>query len=83
MREWLMAHLRLFAAARDAAGRASDEIPGATVDEILDAATVRYGDAFAHLLPSCRIWLNGEAAEHDDPVADDDEVAVLPPVSGG
>jgi molybdopterin synthase sulfur carrier subunit len=78
-----MAHLRLFAAARDAAGRSSDEVPGASVEEVLDAATARYGDDFARLLPSCRIWLNGDAADANTTVTDDDEVAVLPPVSGG
>jgi molybdopterin synthase sulfur carrier subunit len=78
-----MAVLRLFAQAREAAGSARDVVDGATVDEVLVAARARYGDAFASLLPSCRIWLNGEPAHGDDLVKADDEVAVLPPVSGG
>jgi len=78
-----MATLRLFASAREAAGTGSTTIDGSTVGEIVATATERFGPAFAALLPSCRIWRNGEAALDDDPVGPDDEVAVLPPVSGG
>lgn len=78
-----MARLRLFAAARDAAGRAADEIDGATVSEVLQGATDRYGERFAAVLTTCRIWVNGEPASADRPVGPGDEVAVLPPVSGG
>jgi molybdopterin converting factor small subunit len=78
-----MAVLRLFAAARTAAGIARDLVPGETVAEILASATERYGDEFAAVLPTCAVWLNGEPTEGDAPVADADEVAVLPPVSGG
>jgi molybdopterin synthase sulfur carrier subunit len=78
-----MAVVRLFAQAREAAGSARDTVDGTTVDEVLAAARARYGDGFAALLPNCRIWLNGEPAHGDDPVTADDEVAVLPPVSGG
>jgi molybdopterin converting factor small subunit len=78
-----MAVLRLFAQAREAAGSARDTIDGATVDEVLAGARARYGEGFAALLPNCRIWLNGEPAHGDDRVTADDEVAVLPPVSGG
>jgi len=75
--------LRLFAAAREAAGTAQDRIAGHTVGEVLDAAVARYGAAFATVLASSRVWVNGSPAERDDPVAAGDEVAVLPPVSGG
>ena len=78
-----MAVLRLFAQAREAAGTGRDVVPGATVDEVLDGARSRYAASFAALLPNCRVWVNGEPAHGDDPVSDDDEVAVLPPVSGG
>ena len=78
-----VATLRLFAAAREAASTGRDVVPGATVGEVLRAARERYGDEFAAVLAGCRIWRNGEPALDDDPVVDADEIAVLPPVSGG
>jgi sulfur-carrier protein len=78
-----MVVLRLFAAAREAAGTARTELPGATVSEILDQARARFGDDFAQVLGTSRIWVNGEPAHGDDPVTERDEIAVLPPVSGG
>ena len=78
-----MAVLRLFAQAREAAGTGRDLVDGATVDEVLSEARARYGPGFAALLGSCRVWLNGEQAAGADPVRADDEVAVMPPVSGG
>ncbi len=78
-----MAVLRLFASAREAAGIGRDRIGGATVADVLSAAGDRYGSGFQQVLASCRIWVNGEAASVDMALRDDDEVAVLPPVSGG
>jgi molybdopterin converting factor small subunit len=75
--------LRLFAQAREAAGTSRDQIPGSTVEEVVRAAGRKYGDRFTALLPSCRVWLNGEEVPPTTPVTDKDEVAVLPPVSGG
>ena len=34
-------------------------------------------------LESCRIWVNGEEVTPETPVTERDEVAILPPVSGG
>jgi molybdopterin converting factor small subunit len=78
-----VAVLRLFAGAREAAGTGRDDVPGATVGEVLDAARARYGTDFGELLEHCAVWCNGEPCEPDRPVLDSDEVAVLPPVSGG
>lgn len=78
-----MATIRLFAAAREAAGTDRDRIDGASVGAVVDVAVERFGPAFAQVLTSCRVWVNGEPADRDHPVQDDDEVAVLPPVSGG
>ena len=78
-----MALLRLFASAREAAGRGRDEIAGATVAEVLAAASARYGEAFVAVLATSRVWVNGDPAEPDTTVGPADEVAVLPPVSGG
>ena len=78
-----MATLRLFAAAREAAGTGREAIDGATVGEVLDEARRRYGRGFAAVLDRSRVWRNGEPAAAGEPVGPDDEVAVLPPVSGG
>jgi molybdopterin converting factor small subunit len=58
-------------------------IDGSTVREIIDGAVARYGAEFNALLPTCRVWVNGESADPDTSIGPDDEVAVLPPVSGG
>jgi sulfur-carrier protein len=78
-----MARLRLFASARELAGTRDDDLPGDTVAEVLEAAVARYGAAFAGVLESATIWCNGETVALDHRVTDADEVAVLPPVSGG
>lgn len=78
-----MAVLRLFAAAREAAGTGRAAVEGSTVGEVLAAAEAQFGPAFASVLKSSRVWRNGEPADTSDAVTDDDEVAVLPPVSGG
>lgn len=78
-----MARLRLFAGLRDAAGTADVDIDGDTVADVLAAATDRFGASFAARLGNARVWLNGEEARPDDTVATGDEVALIPPVSGG
>jgi molybdopterin converting factor small subunit len=78
-----VATLRLFAQAREAAGTGSAEVGGATVGAVLEEAVARFGSSFAAVLGTSRVWLNGEAAEPDAAVGAGDEVAVLPPVSGG
>jgi MoaD family protein len=78
-----MALLRLFASARETAGRGRDDIAGDTVGDVLAVASARYGEQFAALLPTCKVWVNGEPADPETPLAATDEVAVLPPVSGG
>ncbi|MGZ4717178.1 MAG: MoaD/ThiS family protein [Acidimicrobiales bacterium] len=78
-----MATLRLFAAAREAAGIGRDVVPGDTVGQVLDQARARYGEGFAAVLDTAKVWCNGEPAEPGRSVTDADEVAVLPPVSGG
>jgi molybdopterin synthase sulfur carrier subunit len=77
------ATLLLFAGARVAAGVAKEEVWAATVGELLEGARARYGEEFARVLASSSIWVNGEPASESDALAEGDEIAVLPPVSGG
>ncbi len=76
--------LRLFASAREAAGRSSDELDAAHLHELLALACDRYGAGFAAVLATARVWVNGDEPAHSGlTLTDGDEVAVLPPVSGG
>jgi molybdopterin converting factor small subunit len=84
--------LLLFATAREAAGCNRDVFelaPGTSLERLLAAAAERYGDRFAEVLSASRVWLNGDEPAGDRAAAlctelhDGDEVAVLPPVSGG
>ncbi len=73
----------MFAGLRDIAGVGSTDIDGATVAEVLAEAGRRYGSAFERSLGNARVWVNGEEAEPSQQVSADDEVALIPPVSGG
>lgn len=80
--------LRLFATAREAAGCSTDTFElsdDACVADLVALARVRYGDAFGDVLATARIWVNGDepGAGSATVLAAGDEVAVLPPVSGG
>lgn len=78
-----MATVRFFAQAREAAGTGTTAIAGTTVGEVLDSAIAQYGPQFEAVLAMSKVWLNGEEVSREHPVTDKDEVAVLPPVSGG
>jgi sulfur-carrier protein len=75
--------LRLFGPAAEAAGTRVDDIPGTNLSEVLGAARSRYGEAFGAIEPICRVWINGETPDEGMTLGADDEVALLPPVSGG
>jgi MoaD family protein len=80
--------LRLFASAREAAGRGVDEYDvdvTPSVGALLDAAGSAYGPTFEAVLATARVWVNGDEPAHGRAtrLVDGDEVAVLPPVSGG
>lgn len=75
--------LRMFAAARQEAGTGRTEMRAATVGQVIDVAGTRYGPGWAHIAGHSRVWVNGEPADASHTLCDGDEVAVLPPVSGG
>ncbi len=78
-----VATLRLFAQARELAGESRVDIDADTVGAVLDEARTRFGGGFAAVVENSKVWLNGVPAATDDPVSATDEVAILPPVSGG
>lgn len=77
--------LLLFAAAREAAGGSRFDREAATLGELLDRAASDFGAEFAAVLRTARVWVNGDEPESGARtlLRDGDEVAVLPPVSGG
>jgi len=78
-----MATLRLFANLRESAGTDRVNIDAATVGEILDEANEQFGDQFRTGAQSAGVWVNGEPAEASTGITSGDEVALIPPVSGG
>src|SRR5437899_2935189 len=75
--------VRLFAALRELAGASRVESSGRTAGEVADALSSAHGERFAAIAAVSTFVVNGERADRTTPVADGDEVAILPPVSGG
>ena len=78
-----MARVRLFANLRELAGTSKLEVAGETVDAVVGELIERFGADFEKSLESSRIWKNGEEAKPSDTVTESDELALIPPVSGG
>lgn len=74
-----------FASARDAAGTPSALFgaAGTTVAQLTRELVTRYGADLERVLGTCAIWVNGAPAAPSLVLGAGDEVAVLPPVSGG
>jgi MoaD family protein len=74
-----------FANAREAAGvaRATPAAAGNTVHQLVMELRSRYGPDFDAVMTSCAIWVNGSPSKPGTVLRAGDEVAVLPPVSGG
>lgn len=75
--------LLLFAAARESAGCSHCQMEARTVSDVLDQARRRFGADFAAIVDGSRVWVNGEPVSGPEPLRSGDEVAILPPVSGG
>jgi MoaD family protein len=75
--------VRLFAALRDLAGTNYVEAEGATVAEVVDALSARFGERFERVARAGSVIVDGERAHPSTSLAGVDEIALLPPVSGG
>jgi molybdopterin converting factor subunit 1 len=77
--------VKLFAALHDVVGHEAMEVelePGTTAGELLELLIAEH-PKLSRYLDVIQVAINQEFAERDRPVAADDEVALLPPVSGG
>jgi molybdopterin synthase sulfur carrier subunit len=75
--------VRLFAALRELAGSSHVEAEGATVGALVDALSARYGERFGIIARAGSVVVDGERAPADRTLTGAEEVALLPPVSGG
>lgn len=75
--------VRLFASAREAAGTGRMELRARTLAEALERLVEDAPAPLAAVLAGCQVWINGEPSGPGAALAEGDEVAVLPPVSGG
>lgn len=82
-----MAKLLFFAAIREAAGARTADIDASTIGEALKVATERFGDRFERVLKISTVLHNDETVKPDRwwdvHLEAQDEIAILPPVSGG
>lgn len=74
-----------FAGAREAAGTSSASFGSAdwTVGKLTGELVEIYGPDLGRVLSTCAIWVNGAPAPPSRVLCAGDEVAVLPPISGG
>jgi MoaE-MoaD fusion protein len=75
--------VRLFAALRELADANEVDVAASTVGQVADSLADRYGERFGNVVAVSTVVVNGERASRGSLVADGDEVAILPPVSGG
>ncbi|MBP7928845.1 MAG: MoaD/ThiS family protein [Acidimicrobiia bacterium] len=78
-----MAKLVLFAQAREMAGTSQIDADISTVSELEAWCAQRFGPSFLDVWAISSVWVNGEPVSAGQALHADDEVAILPPVSGG
>ena len=81
--------VRYWAAAKEAAGLAEEQVSAVTLADALDSVRSRHADRprFAQVLPLCSVLIDGDPVGSRDPasirLADGSRIEVLPPYAGG
>ena len=78
-----MAEVRLFAVLRELAGAPTVEAEGDSVEAIVQDLCDRHGDRFASIVRVSSVVVDGERASLEMALSGHEEIAILPPVSGG
>jgi molybdopterin synthase catalytic subunit len=75
--------VRLFAALRELAGASRVDLEAPDVGAVLDQLSMRLGPEFDRIMAAGSVVVNGERSDRGRVVTAEDDVALLPPVSGG
>jgi MoaD family protein len=75
--------VRLFAALREIAGASELDEEATTVGDLIDLLCDRFGPQFGRIVAAGSVIVDGERSARDRNLRPQDEVALLPPVSGG
>ena len=89
-----MAHVRFSSALESVTDERTTEVEASTVEEALDELAGKYGDDFEERLLEdgelrrfVNLYVNGDDVRHGDgletAIGEDDEISILPAVSGG
>ena len=79
-----MTHIRLFAAAADAAGASSEEASADTLGALVQELRERHGEQFTAVLDRCSVLVDGRAVtDPAESLTDAQVIDILPPFAGG
>ncbi|GEL94185.1 MoaD/ThiS family protein [Cellulomonas composti] len=78
-----MITVRYFAAAAEAAGLDTEQVPSGEIDDIRALLGARHGDGLERVLARCALLADGSRLEPGDVVPSGATLDVLPPFAGG
>ncbi|RMB62112.1 MoaD/ThiS family protein [Tessaracoccus antarcticus] len=79
-----MIQVRLFAAAADAAGTATEDVSCDTLGALVEELQQRHGEQFAAVLDRCSVLVDGRAVtDPAESLAGAQIIDILPPFAGG
>jgi molybdopterin converting factor small subunit len=83
----LLTTVRYWAAIKEAAGVAEEQLAAPTLAALLAALTAKHGERFGQVLGRCSVLLDGEQVGTRDPetvqLSGGEQVDCLPPFAGG
>ena len=78
-----MITVRYFAAAAEAAGVDSEQLPAGSAAQVRAAMVAAHGQSLDRVLGRCALLADGTRVEGDDPIPVGATLDVLPPFAGG
>lgn len=78
-----MITVRYFAAAAEAAGVDTEQLPSGSAAQVRAAMVATHGAALDQVLGRCSLLADGTRVDGDDPIPTGTTLDVLPPFAGG